>query len=240
MAAEINDIAASFTNDCRQAFEGQLISVILYGSALTSEYIPKKSDLNFLVGLSEKGMEQLEIVHGYTKKWQKEKIGVPLFLTKTYIESSLDSFPVEFINIRSRYKVFFGEDLLTGLSFKKDFIRLQCERELKGKLLLLREGYVRTEGKAGALTDLITGSIGTFVFLFNGLLFLLDRQVPETKRETIRQIAPVFQIDETLFLSLLEMKNKPPKLSKSELTTLFHRYLAQVEHLCIAVDRTEV
>jgi len=36
-----------------KVFGNDLISVILYGSAVTNEYIPKKSDLNFLIVLSE-------------------------------------------------------------------------------------------------------------------------------------------------------------------------------------------
>jgi len=63
-------------------------------------------------------------------------------LTKADIDSSLDTFPIEFLNIKRNYTVVFGEDILEGLAFEKEFIRMQCERELKGKLLLLRAEYV--------------------------------------------------------------------------------------------------
>ena len=139
MTDEVMNRARLVAGDLKNAFGDDLISVILYGSSLTSEYDPKRSDLNFLVVLSEEGIERLDRTHDLMAKWHKKKVATPLFLTKRYIESSLDTFPIEFPNIKRSHTLIMGEDVLQEVSFKKDFIRMQCERELKGKLLLLRE-----------------------------------------------------------------------------------------------------
>jgi len=233
------EIAPLFTQDYQEIFGDQLISVILYGSAITDEYIPKKSDLNFLIVLSEESIETLHLVYDLVAKWRKKRVGTPLFLTKAYIDSSLDTFPIEFLNIKRNYTVVFGEDILERLSFEKEFIRMQCERELKGKLLLLRERYVETRGKAIDLRTLVTNTLSDFIFIFKGLLYLLNKEVPSTKKETVRIIADEFDLDQKFFLSLLKIKEGNLKPSGKEMDLLFQRYLKEIRKLTLIIDTWE-
>jgi len=95
-------------------------------------------------------------------------------MTKAFIDSSLDCYPVEFLNMKRCYVLVFGEDVLGGLAFDKSALRLQVERELKGKLLLLRTRYLETEGKGRRVEDLIKESVTAFIAVFNALLYLRD------------------------------------------------------------------
>ncbi|MFP3870112.1 MAG: hypothetical protein ACLFVT_04415 [Syntrophobacteria bacterium] len=222
--------------DYRRVFGDDLISIVLYGSALTVEYVPKKSDLNFLIVLSEAGIEKLHLAHQPVSKWRKKKVTTPLFVTKAYIESSLDTFPIEFINIKKNYVLIYGEDPLAEISFKKDFVRMQCERELKGKLLLLRERYVETSGKAKVLRDLIAASVPTFIFVFNGLLYFLDKELPPTKYETVKKLCGELDLDEALFASLLRIKEGSLKPSAKEIHDIFRRYIREIRKLALLMD----
>ena len=233
---EIKEKCRLVANDYQQSFDKDLVSVILYGSAITQEYIPKKSDLNFLIVLSEDGIENLHLTHGLVAKWRKKKVGTPLFLTKAYIESSLDTFPIEFLNIKRNYEIIYGEDVLNELSFDKEHIRLQCERELKGKLLLLRKGYVATRGKARILRNLITTSIPTFIFVFKALLYLLDKEVPATKHETISVLAKELDLDEGLYLNLLKIKEGILKPPTREIDDIFQKYIKEIRNLALLMD----
>jgi hypothetical protein len=225
--------------DYKAAFGEDLISVTLYGSAMTAEYDPKKSDLNFLVVLSEEGMEQLHLAYELVVKWRKTKVSTPLFLTKAYIASSLDTFPIEFLNIKRNYGVIAGQDVLEGITFKKIFIRMQCERELKGKLLLLRERYVETRGKPKVLNELISASAPTFIFVFKGLLYLLDKEIPETRQETVAVLAQELDLDGELFSSLLEIEAGALKPPKHEIAEIFKRYLKQIRTLALLMDERD-
>ena len=236
MTEEIMRKAESVADDCKAAFADDLISVILYGSGVTAEYDPKKSDLNFLVVLSEEGIERLHLAHELVAKWHKHKVSTPLFLSKAYIESSLDTFPIEFLNIKGNHKLIVGEDVLEGISFDKSFIRMQCERELKGKLLLLRERYVETRGKPKVLKELISASVPTFIFVFKGLLYYLDEELPETKQDTVTRLARALDLDEELFSSLLQIEAGARKPSKEELADIFKRYLQQIRTLALRID----
>jgi len=102
----------------------------------------------------------------------QEKCGDTAFSHKNYIESSLDTFPIEFLNFKTSYRLITGEDVLKDLTFEKKFVRLQCERELKGKLLQLRENFLETEGKKKNIEALIRLSLPTFFSIFQAVLFL--------------------------------------------------------------------
>ncbi len=236
MTDEVMNRARLVARDFNNAFGDDLISVILYGSSLTSEYDPKKSDLNFLIVLSEEGIERLHRAHELVASWRKKKVSTPLFLTKTYIESSLDTFPIEFLNIKRNHKLILGEDVLEGVYFKRNFIRMQCERELKGKLLLVRQRYVETRGKPKVLKELISASVPTFIFVFKGLLYLLGKEVPETKKETVSMLGKELNLDEELFLSLLQIEAGILKPSGQEIEDLFKSYLKEIRRLALLMD----
>jgi hypothetical protein len=133
-----------------------------------------------------------------------------------------------------------GEDVLAGLSFKKEFVRMQCERELKGKLLLLQQRYVETGGKGRILRDLIAASIPTFTFVFKGLLHIRGEEVPVTKSETISLVARRFNLDEGLCRDLQRIGAGTLKLSDGELLDLFRRYLQVIRKLVLEIDAKEL
>jgi predicted nucleotidyltransferase len=237
---EVTERARQVADDYRRVFGQDIVSVILYGSALTADYVPGKSDLNLMIVFSEEGMHRLHLAHDPVARWRKKRVGTPLFVTKTYIESSLDTFPIEFLNIKRNYLVLQGEDVLAGLSFNREFVRLQCERELKGKLLLLQQRYVETGGKGRILRDLIAASIPTFIFVFKGLLYIGGEEVPVTRSEAISLAARRFDLDEGLFRDLQGVGAGTLKLSGNELHELFRRYLQAVRKLALDMDTKEL
>jgi hypothetical protein len=66
------EIFPDIIDDYRGLFGDDLISIILYGSATGSDYRPGKSDINFMVVLSENGIEQLEQAIKAVTKWRDQ------------------------------------------------------------------------------------------------------------------------------------------------------------------------
>ena len=89
---EPSQIFLEITADYKRIFGEDLLSIILYGSAARGEYRYKKSDINFLMVLTENGMKNLRRCIDLIPKWRKRNVGAPLFLTQEYINASLDSF----------------------------------------------------------------------------------------------------------------------------------------------------
>lgn len=234
------EIFEEFTRDYQAVFRDDLKSIILYGSGARSEYIPKKSDLNFLVVLTETAMDRLRDVFPLIRKWRKRKVNIPLFLTEEYIGSSLDTFPIEFLNLRHSYVLVFGTDVLAGLSFDKTNIRLQCEREIKGKLLLLREAFLDSEGKTQSLGQLCSTSLTAFLSLFRALLFLRSKDIPRHNSEVITAAAHEAGFDEEPFQEVLRIKEGRGKTPREEMEAIIGRYLRTIREVWKRVDELEI
>jgi len=234
------DIFPAITADCKAVFGAELLSIILYGSGAGADYLPGKSDLNFMITLTERGMESLENAMDMVKKWRKSAVALPLFLTGSYIYGSLDSYPIEFLNIKSRYRLVYGEDLLAPLSFDHKHIRLQIERELRGKLLHLRGGWLATEGKPKKIRELIGISLTSFISLFSALLYLKGIDIPEEKRKIITAAGDSFGFNAFVFLNCEEVRRGVDHFSAAEINTLFKNYLLSVGRLCDHIDRMDV
>ncbi len=230
------DIFVSLTQDYLQVFGRDLISLILYGSAAGGAYVKGKSDINVLVVLTPDGINRLEDAVALVKNWRKRNVAVPLVLTKEFIDSSLDSYPIEFLNMKNNSILIYGENVLEPLDFKPEDLRLQIERELKSKILLLREGVLEAEGSARRLRQLIVKSLTAFVSIFNAMLYLKKVPTPANKHETIREMNRVFTIDEAVFKMCFDIKQDTDKLSGNEVIGVFKSYLREVEKASNIID----
>lgn len=231
------EIFNGLTKDYQDIYGNDLVSIILYGSAASGNYIPKKSDINFLIVLTEEGINQLKKAFKTVEKWHKRKVSTPLFLTKSYISTSLDSFPIEFLNMQKSYQLVFGEDVLKELPFNKNHLRLQCEKELKGKLLQLRQVYLESRGKTKNLRFIIENSLTAFISIFQALLYLKEKDVPAERRKIISLISQEMSVDEQIFLNLLKIKEGTLKLSAEALNTIFEDYIKEIRKLSYTVDQ---
>ena len=234
------EIFQEFTRDYQAIFRDDLKSIILYGSGARGQYIPKKSDLNFLIVLTEAAMDRLRETFPLIRKWRKRRVNIPLFLTEEYIASSLDSFPVEFLNLRDSHVLVFGRDVLEELPFDKKNIRLQCERELKGKLLLLREAFLDSEGKARGLGQVSSTSLTAFLSLFRALLFLRDREIPRHNDELISTTAKEIGFDENPFMEVLRVREGKAKPRREQMEGIVEKYLQAIRELWKNVDQLEI
>jgi predicted nucleotidyltransferase len=235
-----DDIFPVITADCKAAFGDDLISIILYGSAAGGNYLPGKSDINFMITLTDRGMESLDRAMDMVKQWRTRTVALPLFVTPSYISDSLDSYPVEFINIRRRYKVVYGEDLLAPIQPARRHIRLQIERELRGKLLHLREGWLDTEGKTRKIRELITVSLTAFIALFAALLYLKGIDIPAERRDIITAAGNAFGFNAFVFLDCDRVSRGEDDFTADEIKSLFKNYLLVVGRLCDTIDRLDV
>jgi hypothetical protein len=234
------EIFAEFTSDFQKIFGAHLISISLYGSGAREDYAPGKSDLNFLIVLSEEGIGDLKKVHAVLPKWRKRRVAIPLIMTKSFILSSLDAYPIEFLNMKRHYVPVFGEDVLKELAFNRSSLRLQAERELKGKILLLRARYLETEGKEDRIKDLIRESITAFVSIFNALLYLKGMDIPKGRSEVVRAVSGTFSVNAGAFLKCVEIKEGRGQFPSSEMEGIFEDYLRELVLLTDSVDRMEI
>ena len=234
------DIFDELNQDYTALFGDDLVAITLYGSGARGEYVPKKSDINLLMVLSDNGIERLGDATDAVAKWRKRNVRVPLVMTRGYIESSLDAFPLEFFNIRSAYQVIHGEDILKDVVIQKEDLRLQCERELKAKLLLLRESFLGANNKSHLLRELVAQSLSAFISIFKALLYLKGDEVPEKNEAVLSATVQSFGLDREVFQTLWYIKRGEKKLDRGALKEIVQKYISEIRGLSTQVDQMDL
>jgi hypothetical protein len=227
----------SFAKDMTEAFGNDLISVVLYGSAATADFNPRKSDFNFMVVLTPEGLGRIRSARKRMRAWERKRILIPLFISEEWIRMSVDSFPVEFFNMKRAYRVVRGKDVFAGLDIPVRDLRLQCERELKGKLLHLRANVLLSRGKPRAIRTVIAKSIVSYTAILGALLFVKGRAVPDSREEILTAACGEFHLDLALFKNLLAIREKGITYTKFEMEDFMDRYIAEIDRLCRDVDQ---
>ncbi len=223
--------------ECEHLFGDDLISILMYGSAATGEYRHGSSDINFMIVLTEKGIDRLDRAFEAVGKWRKSRAAIPLFITEGYLDTSLDVFPIEYLNFQINHVLLYGKNILEGLVIKPEFLRLQCERELKGKLMLLRAAFLSTAGKGRHLKKVVSDSLPAMVAVFRALLYLKGREGRGDQRSILRETCEVFGLEHAVFQNLLDIKEGRLKPSDRDLLAIFKTYMGQVRRLSDFVDQ---
>ena len=119
----------------------------------------------------------MEPVLNYTRK---SKLPLPLIVNREFISYSLDSYPLEFINIRSDYEnIYCKEDILEPLSFENNDVRLQIEREIKGKWLLTRMSVLENMKDIKGIHRIIRMSVEAIIPALKGFCYLKGLAIPK-------------------------------------------------------------
>lgn len=194
-----NSIVESIVTDFKQAFGDNLSSVIMYGSAVTHEYDPKYSDINIICVIVDNTIPTLAKFLTTFKKWRHKGVSTPYFFTKEYINKSLDTYPIEFLDIQSAYRILFGEDVIGPLKITKEHLRLQCEREIKRISLHLRTSFINCDGNKKEIRTILILAIKQIMPLFKALITLNDRNIPNSKSEVIAAVEDLYSMGSSIF-----------------------------------------
>ncbi len=225
-----------FLNEILDGYQDRIHSIHVTGTAITDDFDEKASDVNSIFVLKKMDLKFLELLAPLGKKYGKQRVAAPLIMTPDYIKTSLDVFPLEFLNFKLIHSTLFGEDIFAGIEIDRMDLRRQCERELKVKLIWLRQGYLSSLGDRKVLTGRFANSITGYIPLFRGIIVLLGKEPPVRQGEVISALSGAANINTDIFAKVLKEKHAKVKLSIDELNTIFEDYYSATEKLREIVD----
>jgi hypothetical protein len=225
-----------FLEEILRGYPENVHSLHIVGSALTPDFDAKTSDVNSIVVLKSMDLSFIEFIAPLSKTYRKKNIAAPLIMTPDYIANSLDVFPIEFLDFRLIHETVFGEDLFRDIEIKPDDLRHQCEREIKSKLIGLRQGYISSLGDRQRLTDGFVDSIAGYMPLFRGIIYLMGKEPPVKKHDVLTMLSDATGVKTDIFLKILDIKKGQLKLSKQELDSVFEDYYASTEKIGNVID----
>lgn len=164
-------------------------------------------------------LDSLKDLRDYT---QKRKLPYPLLVNKQFVLDSLDSYPLEFLDIvSSNYENLYAkEDVLKGLRFNRADLRLQMEREVKSKWLLTRLTILEQNPKPKALAQTLALSIHAILPVLKGLCYIYDRPIPIDAIALIAQAGDACKMNLTQLGTWLQLSEADTQIAKTYLDIL--------------------
>ena len=214
----------------------EVLSITVVGSTLTPDFSPESSDINSIVVVNEITVAFLDYMVERGRTYRSKNIAAPMLMTPQYIHSSLDVFPIEFFNFRKIHHTVSGSDALAALDIKNTHLRLQCEREMKSKLLWLHQGYISALGDDNILTRRLSQSITGYLPLFRAILHLAGHSLSLSGHETAAAVEKVIGLDNGIFTKILAMKHAGQAAAGEELCDCFNTYYQATQRLSEYVE----
>ncbi|MDQ3322359.1 MAG: nucleotidyltransferase domain-containing protein [Acidobacteriota bacterium] len=228
----------AFIDDLKSTHGGNLVSVILYGSAATGDFVRRQSDYNVLIALRQIAPKDLRASQAPIREWNKMGHPLPVYFTVSELQNAADVFPIEFHEMERARRVLYGADVLANLSISDDYLRHQTEYELRSKLLQLRRMFIPASVSVENLVGLMTESLSSFTALFRAVLLIHGFEPPSAKREVVAATVKRLNINGEPFEKILDIRenNSHKTLDENAADRLFADYMTEIERVIETVD----
>ena len=229
-------VLTEFVQKLRQEAGENLASVVLYGSAAEGEFHPEYSDLNLLCVLRDTSFSALAKIVEAVEWWRRKKHHPPLVVTVQELKDSADVFSIEFIDMKQRYRVLYGEDVLRDLQVPMQLHRRQLEYELREKLFLLRQHILLAGKNERQLWEVMLQSLSSFTTLFRHVLVETGEQGRKHSRDAVTELGGRLKFDASAFVQLMDVRAKKIDRKQLRAADVAQQYLSGIEKVASAVD----
>lgn len=233
---ETQKLLKSYVKDVTQAYGNELEGIVLYGSAVRGEFLQGRSNLNVLLVMSSYDLPLLKKYDGIHKRWSKEQVVVPLFLTAADIRSASVTFPLEYQDILECHRLLWGQDPFVGLKIDTRYLGAEVLQALRGNLLRLRQRLVEGRSTEEAITILLSLSITALLPALRGLQRLLSRPVLAHGESLLSDLESCLEIDLAGLRDALLLKRGRISPGQKEIPRLMDRFLQSLTGLVAAAE----
>ena len=176
----ITETLDAFVATAKRAFDSDLRSIILYGSAAEGR-LRASSDVNMLLILKRFDRERVD---GIRESFRTAHAAIQLdimFLLDSEIAQASEAFAVKFTDILARHRVLLGDNPLANASIPREATIRRLSQVLLNLRLRLRERYALVSLREEQLVSIIADSAGPIRASAATLLKLEGREVASPK-----------------------------------------------------------
>lgn len=239
-APEVIAAARTWLVAVRRPLGHDFLAAYLTGSVLTQEFDLAHSRVNLLVVARAYEPETLDALRRAIPVTKKPPHFDPLFMTRDQIEKSLDVFPIEWLEVQERHLRLEGEDLFSSITVPRTYLRLQCEHELRGKHIQLRQAYLLSAREPAELGRTLRATASSFATLFRTLLRLSGESPPVGTGRVIERVADLFELDAQHLLGPHLVRYSGRRYAPEEMQRIYRGFLGEINRLVVAIDRLQV
>ena len=228
---ETQKLLHAYVKDVKALFGEQLEGVVLYGSAVRGEFLVGRSNVNLLLLVSSYDQALLKKYGALHRRWSKEQILAPLFLTEEELGSSATVFPLEYLEIQEQHRVLGGRDPFVGFRVDTAGLAVEVRQGLTASLFRLRQRYVEGNATDEAALILMSLSLTGLLPLLRGIQRVEGRSAVYQSDALIKDVEEHMRLDLQGMEDALQLKRGHISPGHKEIPRLFERYLRAVTAL---------
>jgi hypothetical protein len=171
------------------------------------------------------------------KRWSKEGVITPLFLTDQEVRTSSALFPLEFLEIQEHHRVLGGRDPFVGFHVDTGRVRDAVLQGLAGHVIRLRQRFAEVGGANDAVLILLPLAVTSLVPLLRGVQRLRAWPILTASEAVIKDVADRLQVDLQGVHDAFMLKRGIISPGPSEVPRVFDRYLQAAATLTEVVLR---
>jgi predicted nucleotidyltransferase len=232
----MEQVLKEFVGEVQHLYGGDLVAVFLYGSAVTGEHVPGRSDINVAVLLADVTPAALRKASGKLGGWARQGFATPMFFDPEFLRDALDVFPIELLDMQERHRMLYGPDVLAGLRIEAGALRRQCEQELRGKLLKLRQAYLESAPSPTDLQRVLTAAASGLIVLARTLLHLVRADESGGTEAVFRRVETQFGVRVAHLRKAWQLKRGEARVTGSEIDLLYQAVLEEFQQLVLVVN----
>lgn len=191
VAEPFRDSIKEYADLVRSVAGAKVQALTLFGAIVAGTFDPNRHTIRSVLVLEAIDLSILRRLAEYGAKLGKARISAPLVMTPDYIRASLDTFPLEMLDIQQQHLTVFGDDCFEHLVFEAGHLRLQCERELKVILIGLRQGLLAAVGREKIIGALEVDAAEGLIRTLRGFLWLKGVKEPRPAVQVVAQVEKI-------------------------------------------------
>lgn len=227
-------VARQFAAGVKEALGERLEGMVLYGSVVRGEYVEGVSDINVLVLLDDISGRSLASLAPVVRQYASQRLH-PIVVEQREWRRATDVFGIELTEMQDWHELLHGADPLIGLLVSPATLRLQAERELRGKLLQLHLGMLMAESP-DRLGALLAAALPSLVTYFRTALRLAHGTIARESDRTLREGCTLVGADPAGLLRVLEARRGRGPLAIGLQDPLIDQYNTAAEQLAVHID----
>tara|TARA_B110000438_G_scaffold232381_1_gene228045 strand:- start:191 stop:913 length:723 start_codon:yes stop_codon:yes gene_type:complete len=185
----LNDLR-SITTTLETNLGDILQSVVLYGGVTKNELVKDTDRVTLMIVLKEVNTATLEKVGDALDGKRQQQIQATV-LTLSDLNTSMDVFPIKFLDMQQDYEVLAGEDVVKPLEIGRANLRLRCEQEIKNLMLKQRRMYMNSRSNPRALEGMLLRGYYSFLQSGDALAELITGKEYRKEEDVVEAIGAI-------------------------------------------------
>jgi predicted nucleotidyltransferase len=187
LPAKVDSVLTEFVNSTEKAFEGDLRSIVLYGSGAEGKLRPT-SDVNVIVVLVKFDQNKANQLREPLRLAEAAIKLRAMFLLEEEVQPASESFAVKFADVKRRRRVLYGDDPFAVISVSREDSIFRLKQTLLNLILRLRESYISRGLREEQLVATIADAAGPLRSCAATLLELEGITAP-TAKDALQQFS---------------------------------------------------